>query len=272
LAPAREKNTLLAWDEKDCLYLLNRDGVRQAQVRTPGALVSACCADDGSAYVAVGNKGEIWWLAPDLTVRWERVLAHRAVAAALDPFGQYLAVTDVHSRLYYFDRHARPLGKVQTPRPLHHLAFVPAAPFLVGSADFGLAACYDLAGTCSWRDGLVAHIGSLAVSGDGELIVLACFTEGLQCYNLNGKNQGRLHLAGPCRLAALSFDGRLILAADLSNHLFLLDRKGRVLGDHLLDKPAVAVVLDALANHAVAALSDGRVVGFDLTQAAPQSL
>jgi hypothetical protein len=232
--------------------------------------VAAGCADDGSASVAIGSKGEIWWLAPDLAVRWEQVLAHRAVAVALDPFGQYLAVTDAHSRLYYFDRHARPLGKVETPRPLHHLAFVPAAPFLVGSADFGLAACYDLAGTCTWRDGLVAHIGSVTVSGDGEQIVLACFTEGLQCYTLAGKNQGRLHVGEPCRLAALSFDGRFILAAGLSNHLFLLDRKGRVLGDHLLDKPAVAVVLDALGEHAVAALSDGRVVGLDLSHAAPQ--
>ena len=158
------------------------------------------------------------------------------------------------------------MSQVQTPRSLHYLAFVPAAAFLLGSADYGLVGCYDQAGRCVWRDGLVAHVGSLAVSGDGGLAALACFTEGLQRYNVAGKNLGRLTVGEPCRLAALSFDGRQILAAGLSNRLLLLDSGGQVHGAHPLDKQPVAVVLGALADRAAAAFGDGTVLSLDLRE------
>jgi hypothetical protein len=266
LALAREKGWILAWDEKDRLHLFDRKGARQAQKHIP-PMLTATCADDASAYAATGSRGQVWWLAPDLTVRWEQTLAHRLVTAALDPFGQYLALADGHGNVYVLDRHGRPVSQFQSQRPLHHLAFVPAAPFLIGSADYGLVTCFELTGRCVWRDGLVAHIGSLAVSSDGSQIMLACFTEGVQRYNLAGKNKGRLHLSEPCRLVTLSFAGSLLLVAGLSHRILLHDRKGRVLCDHELSKPAVGLALTALGDRAVAALADGRLVGLDLREA-----
>ncbi len=264
LALAREKGLLLAWDERGGLYLVNRRGERQAHRPLPAAATSACAADDASAYAAVGAHGEICWLAPDLAPRWQRALSRPAVAAALDPFGQYLAVAEDGGRLHVLDRHGRRVMSTETARPLHHLAFVPAAPFLVGCADFGLVACFDLSGKCVWRVGLVAHAGSLAVSGDGGVILVACFTEGLQRYNLSGQSQGRWNVGEPCRLAALTFDGAWALATGLGHRLLLVDRKGRVHTSHELEQPAVGLALGALGETAYAALADGRVVGLDV--------
>jgi hypothetical protein len=199
--------------------------------------------------------------------RWQRVVPRRAVAAALDPFGQYLAVSDDRGNLCVFDRRGRPVCRVKNPRPLQHLAFVPEAPRLVGSADFGLVACYDLNGRCAWRDGPVVHTGSLAVSGDGSRILLACFSEGLRGYSLTGQKLDRLPVPEPCRLAALTYDGRFTLIAGLGERLLLLDPKGHPLCTHLLDQPAVAVALGALGDRAVVALPDGRVLDFDLREA-----
>ena len=42
--------------------------------------------------VAVGAAGEVWWLAPDLATRRQQTLPQPQVAAALDPYGGYLAV------------------------------------------------------------------------------------------------------------------------------------------------------------------------------------
>ncbi len=270
LALARETNGILLWAKNSWLYLLNQAGQRQAQVQTSEALAGACCADDGSAYVALGGNGDIWWLAPDLTLRWRRSLAHRGVAAALDPFGQYLAVADSRGNLHLFDRHGRQLFQVANPRPLHYLAFVPAAPLLVGCADYGLVAGFEpTTGHCLWRDGLVAHVGALTVNGDGEQILLACYTEGLQRYNQTGRNQGRVSVGEPCYLAALSFEGHLTLAASLSSRLLLLDRTWQTLCTYPLDKPAVDLALTALGDAAVVALADGRVLGFEVQTTAP---
>jgi hypothetical protein len=265
LALAREKACLLVWDQNHWLYLLNRLGERQGQLHARAPLTTACCAEDGSAFAAGGATGDIWWLAPDLSVRWQRTLSDACVAAAMDSFGQYLAVADSGGNLHIFDGTGRPVGQSRSPRPLHYLAFVPTAPRLIGSSDYGLVACFDLHATQLWRDALVIHAGALAVSGDGATIVLACFTEGLQRYTLAGKKPGRLPTPEPCRLASLSFDGRLLLVAGLSSRLLLLDGAGRLLHTHPLDRTAVALALAPLGDYAIAALKDGEVVSLDLS-------
>jgi hypothetical protein len=257
---------VLAWDANHWVYLLNRSGARQAQWHSPARLAAACCAEDGSAYAAVGGGGEVWWLAPDLMPRWDKALPHPCTAAALDPFGQYLAVADSRGHLHLFDHTGHTVFRAESPRPLHFVAFVPAVPVLVGSADYGLVACFDADGHLRWRDGLVAHAGSLAVDGDGSLIVLACFSEGVQRYTVRGENLGRLPVPEPCRLAALTFDGRSLLTAGMGQQLYWLDRTGHVRGTYQLDQPPAALALGPLGDYAVAALADGPLLGLDLRE------
>jgi hypothetical protein len=265
VALARESGQVLAWDENHWLYLLNVRGERQAQARPVGALTAACLADDGSALAVAGGRGEVARLAPDLAPRWQSTLRHPAVAVALDPFGRRLAVSDARGGLFLFDRDGRQLWQAHQPRPLHHLAFVPEVPVLLGAADFGLVVCLDvISGRVVWRDGLPAHCGALAISGDGERGVLACFSDGLRRCTSAAGLKGHVTTREPCRLAALTFDGRRVLVAGRANRLLLLDMQGQVLGIHLLERPAVALTLAALGERAVVALTDGGVRALDL--------
>jgi hypothetical protein len=264
LSLARERGWVLVWDTNDWLYLLNRLGQRQAQWHTPDKLVSACAAEDGSAYAAGGERGEVWWLAPDLMPRWTHNLHNPVTSLALDSYGQYLAACDNHGDLHLLKNTGKVVFKVSSPRPLQHLTFIPASPHLVGSAEYGLVACYDVTGQMVWRDGLVANVGSLSASGDGSRIVLACFSEGLRVYSVTNQNQGRLPVTESCRLAALTYDGQLLLAANLGERLCLLDQEGQTLHAHQLDKPAAALGLSPLGETGVVALVDGPVLGLDL--------
>ena len=264
LALAREKVWTLAWDAQDWLYLLNASGERQAQVHTSAKLSTAACADDGSAYAAGGAHGEVWWLLPDLRIRWERSVGHSVTALALDSFGQYLAVGDSFGTLTILDSHGRQLVQIPSQRPLHHLTFIPAASLLVGASDYGLVACFDFNGKLLWRDGIVAHIGSLSVSGAGEKVILACFSEGLQEYDVKGNNLGRHSLSEPAHLAALTYDPRHLLVAGIGKHLLWLDAQHSVLSTHELEKPAVAIAISPLGDRAVVAQAESSLVGFDL--------
>jgi hypothetical protein len=264
LALAREKGWLLAWDDHRWLYLLNQAGVPQGQKQLDEMPTAACVADDGSAIAAVGAKGEVWWLAPDLTPRWQRSVPKAAVTAAIDPFGQYLAVSDSKGGLHIFDKHGQKFGEMDSSRPFHHLAFVPTAALLVGSSDFGLVGCVDLKGNWAWRDGLVIHVGSLAVTGTGDKVVFACFTEGLHRYNLTGAKLGRIPAAEACRLISMTFDGRQMLVSGLTPKLYLLDSVGKLVVMHPLDSLAMGLVISPLGNLAFLALQDGRVTALDL--------
>src|SRR5262245_28541848 len=264
LALARERDWLLAWDQSHWLYILNHAGQREVQVHFPRNTTASCCADDGSAFAAVGSKGEVVWLAPDFMPRWQHALPRPALAAAMDPFGQYLAVSDVRGQVTVLDNQSREVTRLQTARPMHYLAFVPQAPLLVGCADYGLVGCFDLDGNMRWRDGLVSHAGALSVNGDGTKILIACFSEGLQGYDLAGKKLPPLPVLEPYRLVSQAFTGQSILLAGRSNRLYLLDSVGNTLATEPADKPIAALALSALGDHATVALADGSIVRWNI--------
>lgn len=260
LALARERGWLLVWDSEHNLHLFNRSGEVQARRQTADALADACCADDGSGFAAASVGGQVWMLAPDLTPRWERMRPRPATAVALDSFGQYLAAADGRGGLTLYDRNGRARWNAANARPLQHLAFIPERPALAAAADFGLVACYGAAGNVLWRDAPMVHTGSVAVSGDGATIVLACFSDGLSCYALEDRKRRGLEGMGPCRLAAASYDGDAFLTADLEQHLQLRDAAGAVRGEWPLESAPVSLALSALGDEAYVALADGRIL------------
>jgi hypothetical protein len=265
LSAAHERGWFLVWDNHNALFLFNHAGQRQAQANPPGDLVAACASADGRTYAAVGGQGQVWLLAPDLTPRWQRSIDQRATAVALDSFGQRVAVAGADGALHLFDEAGSALWKSSVPRPLHHLAFVPERPNVVGAADFGLAACFDAHGRCVWRDGLVAHIGSLSTTGDGSVIALACFSEGVCCYSLVDGPKTRLTAPsfGSCRLLASSYDGKLWLTVGLDQRIVLRQPDGLVRAEMAVASQPTAVTLDPLGTRGAAALADGTLLAFD---------
>lgn len=259
LCLAREKGWLLAWDHGQWIYLLNPQGQVQSQVRFSGPIAQCTFADDGSALAVAGKQGELRWLSLDLTARWERKLNHPLVAMALDPFGHFLAASDSRGIVHFFDHQGKKLGQVESPRALIHLAFIHSRALVAGCADFGLVGAFDMSGNWSWRDGLVVNVGSLAVQGEGSLL-LACYSEGLHRYGADGKSQGRVATPEPCRLVAQSFAGDQLVVGGLTKNIFLLDRAGQVLGRHSLEKQVAAIAMGPLAEAIYAAQAGGSVM------------
>jgi hypothetical protein len=253
LALAREAGAVLLWDADHRLTLFDRSGTVQAQRDGRAGCTAVGAADDGSCAAAGGEAGQLWLLAPDLSVLWQQSVPYRVTALALSQLGNHLAAADAGGGLHVFDRQGRLVWRAATPRALHFLAFVPERARLVGAADFGLVTCFDASGRALWQEGLVAHAGSLSASRDGGILCLACFTEGLVHFNLEGARPRRTRLGFPCRLAALSYDGGLVLTADLEKGLALSDWAGTVRNHCELDAPPAAIALGPLGDYAVAA-------------------
>jgi WD40 repeat protein len=260
----RETGTALVWDAHSSLYVVSRAGELQARTRAGGVVTAACAADDGSALAAVGERGEVWRLKPDLTPRGVVRFKQRATACALDSFGNYLAVADSGGELRIFNAAGKTVCRTSTPRPLFHLAFIPEQRLLIGCADFGFIGCFDIKGRCVWRDGLVSHVGGLAVNGDGSRIVLACFSDGLRCYNLDGKQQPPVPADEPCRLVATSYDGRRTIICGRGSRICVLDGDGDIRTSHELDAVPTAVALTPLADTFLATVSDERLIAVQI--------
>lgn len=257
LVLAREGGRLLAWDDRQGLHLFDVAGQRLAQRQLPAGMVATCCAGDGQHFAALGAAGQVWMLDANLQPRWEQSVLPGGLAAALDSFGEHLAVADGQGGLHLFDGHGRRLWRVPCSRPLRHLAFAAEAAFVVGSANYGLVICCDSSGGCAWRDAPVAHTGSLSISGDGQVIVLANYSDGLCCYGVARPRPRVVGAARTIMLCDISYDGKMFLTADRDNRVQLLTEAGTALATEALAGQPVALALAPLADWAAVACADG---------------
>jgi hypothetical protein len=171
--------------------------------------------DERNRLLGFSSELEQLWHLP-----WDRPL--RAVAVA--PLGQQFAVADDQGVSVMNTRGER-LWRTITPRPLHHLAWIPETLSLVGAADLGLLCGFDRGGTIRWREGLMTHIGSLAVRGDGHEILLACFSDGIRVRQQDRSGCPLLAGSTPCRALAASYSADVLFTLDLeARGLERLDR------------------------------------------------
>ena len=248
IALASEAGTCLAWDVNQGLQLIDRGGSVLAQSRHASPITAACHAAAGGA-IAIGDDACVSWLDPDLKTRWRRTRPHRVTAVALDPFAKCLAVAgDGWIRL--IDDSGRLLAEpIATARPLYRLTFVPAAPVLLGAADFGLITSFDLpSGAVRWHDNPVIHIGDLRSSGDGGVVAAACFSDGVRRYDSDGR---------PLATLATARIGIARIATE--------EDAGIVRFDQPFEHGLTGLQLAPLGDAGIVALDDGRVLALDLS-------
>src|SRR5437899_3269105 len=76
---------------------------------------------------------------------------------------------------------------------------------LVGAADHGLLCCYAFSGEQEWSQPMWSNVGDMAVTGDGETILLACFSQGIQSFEGSGRQVGSYQLDGTVSHVSTSY-------------------------------------------------------------------
>jgi hypothetical protein len=263
LSLAREPGALLAVDQDDRLTWLSSSGAAAAHFQAPAPLADAVIADDGSAVVAVGATGQIWYLTPALKPRWQQSIPGKALACAVEPLGRLLAVSDSAGGVHFFDGVGGQVGHARNPRPVLHFAFVPERELLLGCAEFGSVVALSRTGVVRWHDTPVAHCGSLSTTGNGRLIAQACFSDGVACYGLRGDRLNAAPRPGPCRLAALAYDGSSMLTVGLDGIVRLHGANGATRSEWKPEASVTAIAFGALGTTAYAGQADGNVIALE---------
>ena len=74
----------------------------------------------------------------------------------------------------------------------------------------------------------MSGVGRLASTGDGEMILIACYTHGVQRFDIEGRGEGAYHLGGSAGHAVPDFAGRTIAVSTLEGELAILSGAGNV--------------------------------------------
>jgi len=273
LALAREAGSVFAWDEADQLYRVDASGQFQSVARAPGKVIGAAISDDGSLVGLLGEGAVLWLMDGDFELLHERAVIADPISIAIDPHGRYVAVGSRMNVVQFYSRHARASGKFETKQPLSSMVFVPDKLFLVGIGAYGSisgiglvprGATGSLDGATAWYEPLMSGVGRLATTGDGGMILIACYTHGVQRFDIEGHAEGAYHLGGSAGHAVPDFAGRTIAVSTLEGELAILSGAGNVRWRTALNRPAIALETDALGRYVVYGQATGEIVRLDL--------
>ncbi|MFH5804995.1 YncE family protein [Alienimonas sp. DA493] len=261
LGVAREGGRTLAADAGGGLYLLDPAGRIEHLQRGLKDLSALAFADSGAAAAAAFGADTLGWIEPDLKVKWRQSMPATITAVAVDPHGRHAAVALSNGDVTVYTNRRKKLARFTALRPLDHLRFLATRPLLVGAADRGLIASYDLRGRQELDVKTWANCGDLAVTGDGTRMAVAAFNLGVQRFDGEGRVRDTLSTGGSPAKVALAFRGWGPLAvATLEHELFRLNAAGEV--DWAAPAPgAIAgLALDAPGRQMTVGFETGRVV------------
>lgn len=273
LALAREAGTILAWDERGQLYLLDRLGAFRSVTQAPDRIAAGAISDDGSLIVLLGGDARLWFLGSDLDLAFDRPAPPDATNVAIDPHGRFLAVGSRINLIQFYNRHAKSAGRLETRQAMAHLAFVPDRPFLLGAATYGTLVGIELgpgstagklAAEVVWEESLMSNVGRLTTTGDGGMVLASCYTYGVQRFDMRGGNEGAYHLGGTAAHAVPDFAGRMIAVSTLEGELAVLSSSGGVRWRTTLSRPATALECDPLGRYLIHGHATGEIVRLDL--------
>jgi hypothetical protein len=270
---AREAGSVFAWDEADQLYRIDPRGEFQSVARAPGRILAGAVSDDGALVGLLGEGSRLWLLDGDFELVHERSAIADPLAIAVDPHGRYLAVSSKMNVVQFYTRHAKLAGRFETRQPLSSMLFVPDRPFMVATGAYGSimgialipqGAGSAIDGAIVWNEALMSGVGRLATTGDGAMTLVACFTHGVQRFDLEGRGEGAYHLGGSAGHAVPDFAGRSIAVTTLEGELAILNAAGNVKWRTTLSRPAMALEVDPLGRSVVYGQATGEIVRLDL--------
>jgi hypothetical protein len=260
---ARETGEVLAADTAGGLYHLDRHGQLLGQARGPAAIRALAWGETGSGGLALVGEEKLYWFDRGLVFQGWTELSVPILGVALDAHGNYAAVGLASGANLLYDAYRKLVRRFNSPQPLGNIRFLLYEPALVAATEYGLLCCHDFTGELQWQEQVFAGIGDLAITGDGQSILLACFSHGIQVHDGHGAQEGSYQLGGTVSKVATSFTAGHIAAATQERQFYFLDAHGQVLWQAPVPDEVVRVACEPQGPGVICGLRSGRIQKLD---------
>lgn len=260
---ARETGEVLAADAVGGMYQLDSSGRLANLIRGPSPIRALSFSDTGGGGVALVGDDKLYWFNPQLVFQGCLEHSEQAASISLDPHGEYAAVSLADGELVLYDCFRRRIRTFSTQQPLIALEFIPTVAELIGVAEYGLLCRYSFTGTKIYQQPLYSNVGDLAVARGGDVVLLACFSHGIQVHDETGEQVGSYQVGGTaCRVAA-SYSGRKVAVVTMERHFYLVDETGHVEWQAILPDDVCRVACDPLGHSVILGFQSGRIARLD---------
>lgn len=225
---AHEAGTLLVATRRGHLTMLSQSGDRLFENLNFGSLSKAVIAHSGDIGAAVVDQNRLVCFNRSLKQLWDASITGRITSLAIAPHGSHIAFGTDSCRLHIVATDRREVAKIDTRRPVEHIAFLEDEPALIAAAEFGQMCRYSLKGKEIWSEQLLNNVGDLCLAAGARKMFLAAFNHGVQVYEFTGEQLGSFAIDGiPSRVSASATQSRVAVAT-LENRIFWLNFEGEI--------------------------------------------
>jgi hypothetical protein len=260
---ARETADLLAADAAGGFYQLDRQGRLARVTHGPSPIRSIGWSDTGNGGIAQVGDDKLYWFNPQLTFQGCLEHADALLSIALESQGQYAAVSLADASLVIYDRYRKRVRQFRTVQPYIAMEFQLARPELVGLGEHGALYAHQFTGQQAWHAPMWSAVGDMAIAGDGQTILLACYAHGIQCHDEHGAQLGTYQVGGTVSRVATGFDGRAIAAATVERHFYFMDHDGNVIWQAILPDDLCRLCCDPCGDGVILGFQSGRITRLD---------
>lgn len=260
---ARESGEVLAADSSGGIYLLDRNGQIVSVTRGQTPIRGIAWSDNGSGGVALIGNSRLHWFSRQLEFRSQYDLDETALSVSIDSHGEYVAVSLSTGMNYVFDGPRKPIMKFNSQRPFVRLCFVTENPGLIGVADYGLLSSRTFAGGIRWEEKLWSNAGDIAISGTGDMILIACFSHGIVRYDADGNQSGSYQVEGTPSRVSCSYLPYRIAVATIERSVYWMNADGKMLWAAEAPEDITRIACDPLGKGLVVGFESGRIVKLD---------
>lgn len=260
---ARESTEVFACDESSTLYRLTRMGKIAAVTHPRAPIQQLSWSDDGLWGYGIDGDRNLIRFDRDLQIDWEYETHDDVLCISAAPFGNHVAVAHADGTNMILNERKRKIARFETVRPLQFIRFCGTEPVLFGSAENGLLCCHNLAGAQLWQERVWSNVGSMSVTGAGDIIYLANFGHGVQAFDGDGVSLGAYVLEGTVDKVSASYEPYRLIATTIEQFVYWLDTDGDLIWASGAPAGIVDLKCDPLGEWAVLGFETGDVMRLD---------
>ena len=225
---AHESRELLVGTRRGHLTLMNQSGDRLVENLNYPGLSRVVIAHSGDLGAAIVDERRLICFDRTLRPLWDAAITGRITGLAVSPHGSHIAFSTDASRLHIVSADRKEIAKIETRRPMDHLAFFAEQPELLAAAEFGQLCRYTLKGKEVWSEQLLNNLGDMSLAEGAKRVFLAAFNHGVQVYNRSGEQLGAFAIDGiPSRVSAAANKSRVAVLT-LENRIYWLNFDGEI--------------------------------------------
>lgn len=254
---ARETSEIYVCDESATLYRLNRLGKIAAVTHLKEPVRKFVCSDDGNWSYGVSGDRQVLRFDRNLQIEWDYETTEDILSLSASPYGHHIIIAEADASNSILNERRRKIARFETIKPLHFVQLCGTDPVMIGAAENGLLCCHNLAGAQLWQERVWSNVGSMSVTGAGDIIYLANFGHGIQAFDGDGVSLGAYVLEGTVNRVASSYEPYRLIATTIEQFIYWLDSDGDMLWASGSPVPIVDVACDPLGEWALIGLQSG---------------